>query len=447
MSQPESSATAATASGKSSQITQALLDYGTVLALLLLSVVIAFLSPVFLTVDNLLQVLLQAAINLLIALGMTFVILTGGIALAVGSTAALAGLTVAAGMKIGVAWPLAIVAALIVGLVVGLINGLLISKLGIIPFIVTLGMLSVVRGTALVTSDGRPVFGFPETFNQAIGGTLGSLPMPVLIATESGNYAIGEAGRLGFDLIEIPMIKPYEFDAASHQQALKQANIQPTCSLALPRHLHMPHNPTGAHEFLRKALEQVEAVGSHYLGGCIGYSLGVLTGAPPTAAERQTVIDVLKEVAAEAKARGITLALEPCNRYETYLYNTLGDVRDAIHAIGADNLKLHADTYQMNIEELGYRQPIIEAGDVLDYVHMSESHRGLVGSGTIHWPEIWAGLAAIRFQGFLVLESFAAINPDLAAATCLWRPPTQSSETIAREGLAFLRRGVQEYGL
>jgi len=265
--------------------------------------------------------------------------------------------------------------------------------------------------------------------------------------TESGNYAIEQAGRLGFDLIEIPMIKPDEFDAASHRHALKAVQIEATCSLALPRQFHLPHNPEGAHQFLRKALEQTEAVGSRYLGGCIGYSLGVLTGVPPTTAERQIVIDVLKEVAAEAKARGITLALEPCNRYETYLYNTLGDVREAILAIGADNVKLHADTYHMNIEELGYRQPIIDAGDVLDYVHVSESHRGLVGSGTINWPEIWAGLAAIHFKGYLVLESFAAINPDLAAATCLWRPPTQSAEVIAKEGLAFLQQGVAQYGL
>jgi len=181
--QEQAAPTARPAAGANrNRITQALLDYGTVLALVLLGLVLAFSSPVFLTVDNLLQVLLQASINLLIGLGMTFVILTAGIDLSVGSTAALAGLTAAALMKNGLAWPLAIVAALVVGLLVGLINGVLISKVRITPFIVTLGMLSVVRGTALVASDGRPIFGFPEAFNQAIGGTLGSVPMPVIIA-------------------------------------------------------------------------------------------------------------------------------------------------------------------------------------------------------------------------------------------------------------------------
>ena len=171
-----------TARSGRNRIVQVLLDYGIVLALVLLVVVISFASPVFLTVDNLLQVLLQASINLLIALGMTFVILTAGIDLSVGSVAALAGITAGMLMKGGVFWPLAVLAGLGAGLAVGLANGLLISKLRITPFIVTLGMLSVVRGVTLVVSDGRPVFGFPESFIQTFAGTLGPVPMPVVIA-------------------------------------------------------------------------------------------------------------------------------------------------------------------------------------------------------------------------------------------------------------------------
>jgi len=265
--------------------------------------------------------------------------------------------------------------------------------------------------------------------------------------TDAGNHAIREAGRIGFDVIEIPMLKPAEFDVASHRAALEAANVTPTCSLALPRALHMPAHPEAARAFLGLALEKTAAVGSTVLGGCIAYSLGELTGAPPTAEERQVVVEVLRDVAAEAKQRGITLALEPCNRYETYMYNRLADVREAIKAVGVDNLLLHADTYHMNIEEDSFRSAFVAAGDVLGYVHMSESHRGLVGSGTVKWDEVWQGLADIHFDGYLVLESFAAINPDLAAATCLWRPPQQSSETIACAGLEFLRTGAQAYGL
>ncbi len=265
--------------------------------------------------------------------------------------------------------------------------------------------------------------------------------------TEQGNYAIAQAAEAGFDFIEIPLLRPGEFDAKSHRQALDRAGIDATCSLVLPKDAHMPHHPERAQAFLTQALDAMEALECRYLGGCIAYALGVLTGAPPTAEERQTVVEVLTEVAADARRRGITLALEACNRYETYLYNTLADTRETILAVGADNLKLHADTYHMNIEEEGFYTPLVEAGDVLDYIHMSESHRGLVGTGTVIWEQVWRGLVDAGFQGHLVLESFAAINPDLAAATCLWRPPNQPPQVLAQEGLAFLKRGAAQYGL
>ncbi|MEO0562040.1 MAG: sugar phosphate isomerase/epimerase family protein [Chloroflexota bacterium] len=265
--------------------------------------------------------------------------------------------------------------------------------------------------------------------------------------TESGNAAIKGAATAGADFIEIPLLRPDEFDAASHRDALNDAGIYATASLVLPAGLHMPENPTGAKEFLFAAMEGLEAVGGNYLCGCIAYELGKLTGEPPTEAERQTVIDTLTEVAAEAERRGITLALEACNRYETYLYNSLEDARETVLAVGAPNLKLHADTYHMNIEENGFHDAIVNTADVLDYIHMSESHRGLVGSGTVNWDQVWAALGEINFDGHLVLESFAAINPDLAAATCLWRPPNEGSERIANEGIAFLRENAAKHGL
>ncbi len=265
--------------------------------------------------------------------------------------------------------------------------------------------------------------------------------------TDSGNHAIAEAGETGFDFLEIPLLRPDLFDADSHRAALAHAGIEATASLVLPRDAHLPAAPERARAFLREALEQVERLGARYLGGCIGYSLGTLTGSPPTPDERQAVVEVLGELAEDAAGRGITLALEACNRYETYLYNTLEDVRETILAIGADNLKLHADTYHMNIEEEGFYRPLVATADVLDYIHMSESHRGLVGTGTVNWEQVWRGLVDANFSGKLVLESFAAINPDLAAATCLWRPPNQGPEVLAREGLAFLKKGATEYGL
>jgi D-psicose/D-tagatose/L-ribulose 3-epimerase len=268
--------------------------------------------------------------------------------------------------------------------------------------------------------------------------------------TETGNQVIAWAAQTGFDFIEIPLLRPDEFDAASHKKALRDSGIYAVASLVLPRDSHMPAEPEKAKRFLFTALDKLEAIGGTYLCGCIGYAHGLLTGQPPTADERQVVAETLAEVAADAKKRGITLGLEVCNRYETYMYNTLEDGQDtvkAVHALGADNLQLHADTYHMNIEEEGFYKPIVNTAETLGYIHMSESHRGLVGTGTVNWDQVFQGLADARYQGPLVLESFAAINQDLIAATCLWRPPKNPPAILAAGGLKFLREGAERVGL
>jgi D-psicose/D-tagatose/L-ribulose 3-epimerase len=259
--------------------------------------------------------------------------------------------------------------------------------------------------------------------------------------TEKGNQAIAATGEIGFDLIEISLLKPEEFDAAAHKRALADAGIEATGSLVLPEWAHMPEEPEKAKQFLISALDKLEVVGGTYLCGCIAFALGKFTGG------RQVVIDTLGEVAEEAKKRGITLGIEVVNRYESHLYNTLADTRETILAAGADNIVIHADTYHMNIEEEGLYKPLVDCADVLGYMHMSENHRGLLGSGTVNWDEVFRGLVDANYKGPLVVKSFPAINPDLATAIKLWRPPTESSEFLAREGLKFLREHAEKYGL
>lgn len=263
----------------------------------------------------------------------------------------------------------------------------------------------------------------------------------------SGNRAIRAAAAQGFDFIEIPLLRPERFASKAHRKELAESGLGVTASTVLPEDAHMAHRPEEARQFLLSALERLEQIGGNILCGCIGYALGVFTGQPPTSEERETVAQVLADVATDAEARGISLGFEVCNRYETYMYNTLASGIEAIRAAGKDNIFLHGDTYHMNIEEEGFFEPIVESGDLLRYMHMSESHRGLVGSGTIDWDEVFGGLASVGYRGPLVLESFAAINPDLQAATKLWRPPRQSSETLAREGLNFLREQAERAGL
>ena len=155
--------------------------FGTVIGLLVLCAVLWALTPHFLTVSNLLNIAQQTSINAIVAAGMTFVILSGGIDLSVGSIVALAGVALGAMLQSGQSPLIAIPGAIAVGTSCGLLNGLLVSVGGLPPFIATLGMMSVARGTALVFTEGRPVSGFDEGFRWLATGTAGFVPAPVIV--------------------------------------------------------------------------------------------------------------------------------------------------------------------------------------------------------------------------------------------------------------------------
>ncbi|MEY4872328.1 MAG: hypothetical protein RLZZ563_1658, partial [Pseudomonadota bacterium] len=156
-------------------------DAGTLLGLVLIAVVFSLLTPVFLTGPNIMNILQQSAINACIALGMTLVIISGGIDLSVGPVAALSAVLGAAMMVAGVPVPLAVLAALAVGMACGVVNGVLIAWGGLQPFIVTLGGLSLFRAFALIYTGGTPIFGIPDGFRAFTNGTVLGVPNPVLI--------------------------------------------------------------------------------------------------------------------------------------------------------------------------------------------------------------------------------------------------------------------------
>jgi len=156
-------------------------DAGTLIGLLIIVVTFSFLSPVFFTLPNLLNILQQSSINALIALGMTLVIISGGIDLSVGPTAALSAVLGATLMTLGVPVPLAILATLGVGAMCGLFSGSLIAYAGLQPFIVTLGGLSLFRAIALIYTGGNAVFGIPLAFRSLINSTVLGIPTPIVI--------------------------------------------------------------------------------------------------------------------------------------------------------------------------------------------------------------------------------------------------------------------------
>src|SRR4051795_12764211 len=182
MSSTDSTAATAAPSRRRFGLNVGLRDAGTLFGLVAIVVVFAVLSPNFLTKPNLLNILQQSSINACVALGMTLVIITGGIDLSVGPTAAIAAVAAAVLMAAGAPVAGAIPAALLFGLAAGVFNGVLVAYGGLQPFIVTLGTLSLYRATALIYTGGNPIFGIPPEFRALFNTSFFfGIPNPIVI--------------------------------------------------------------------------------------------------------------------------------------------------------------------------------------------------------------------------------------------------------------------------
>lgn len=264
---------------------------------------------------------------------------------------------------------------------------------------------------------------------------------------ESAKRIIEGAAKAGLDFIEIPLLRPSEFDGAQTKRLLDDHGLGASFSLGLPAEATLPDNPEGAERFLKSVLEKIQATGSDVLTGVIYGTLGELPGRRPIEEDYVTIAKTLKRVAKEAQSRGMRLGIEPVNRYETFLINTSEQAVSLIERIGEDNVFVHLDTYHLNIEEESFGGAIRTAGKNMQYVHLSESHRGTPGTGTVDWDDVFQGLKDIAFPGALVMESFVKLNPDIARATCMWRDIVTDPEKLVRDGVAFLKSKAELYGL
>jgi ribose/xylose/arabinose/galactoside ABC-type transport system permease subunit len=160
-------------------------EYGIAVVLFIEILLFALLSPYFFTADNILNISLQTSIIAIIAVGMTFVILTAGIDLSVGALVAFTGVIVSSILLMNVSFPLALLLATSAGLLIGAISGAIagafITKLKITPFIVTLALMTIWRGAAFMYTDGRPVWGLPDQFSFLGSGRVAGIPIPTII--------------------------------------------------------------------------------------------------------------------------------------------------------------------------------------------------------------------------------------------------------------------------
>jgi D-psicose/D-tagatose/L-ribulose 3-epimerase len=160
----------------------------------------------------------------------------------------------------------------------------------------------------------------------------------------------------------------------------------------------------------------------------------------PTARGRRNSVDVIRRLAERAAASDITLGLEFVNRYETNLLNTAAQTVAYIGEVGAPNVVVHLDSYHMNIEEANFRDPVFDCGDRLGYVHIGENHRGYLGQGHVNFPELFAALGEVGYDGVITFESFssAVVDEDLSKILRIWRNMWTDGMDLAKQARTYI---------
>ena len=183
------------------------------------------------------------------------------------------------------------------------------------------------------------------------------------------------------------------------------------------------------------------ACGSTLLCGPLYAPVGVLPGRPRSAAEWETCVAGLRAAGERAAGHGVTLAVEVLNRFETHFLNTAGDAVALLDEVAHPAVRLHLDTFHMNVEEKRLREALAVGMPHLAHVHAAENDRGSPGSGHVDWDGAAGGPAGTAgTRGWVVAETFTGTIPEIAAATAIWRPVVADGWTYAREAVAFLRR-------
>jgi D-psicose/D-tagatose/L-ribulose 3-epimerase len=252
--------------------------------------------------------------------------------------------------------------------------------------------------------------------------------------------------KWGFDTVEIPVEAPEHIDPAKVKAAADKAGIAigSICACMGPGRDFRgtaEEQATGM-AYCKALVDQAAIMGCPRLIGPIYSVVGKADAVEPEQQKKEfaLVVKNLKLLAAYAAAKGITLCIEPLNRFETDFLNTTDKGLALIKAVGAKNVVLHLDTFHMNIEEKNQAEAILKAGKHLGHFHACGSDRGTPGGDHIDWKPIVAALKKINYQGDVVIESFTTDVKVIARAAAIWRKIEPKRDDIAVKGLANLKR-------
>jgi D-psicose/D-tagatose/L-ribulose 3-epimerase len=250
--------------------------------------------------------------------------------------------------------------------------------------------------------------------------------------------------RNGADGIEVPIFNPEDFDVDAVKRAQRDFDLACTVATVNPPGVNPISDDFAARrraiEHWKRVIDAVARAGATLLAGPIYAPVGYLPGRRRTSQEWQWATEFFSELAPALRDSGVTLAIEPLNRFETYFLNTISDAVALAAQVGSLNVGILFDTFHANIEEKDVAAACRLCGKHLTHVHANENDRGVPGSGHVDWTGVFAALHSIGYDGWLTIESFNSTVRELAAATAIWRDLAPSQDDIAFQGLAFLKK-------
>lgn len=250
----------------------------------------------------------------------------------------------------------------------------------------------------------------------------------------------------GADFIEFAIHEPEKIDTAALRRAIESAGMEncPVCGMFPPdRDLRgSQEEQQNTLDYVRRLIDLAAELGSNVVAGPFYSSVGRCNLHTESEKEQQQelVAGNLLKLCDHAEKAGITLALEPLNRFETDFINTLGQAQAIIKKVGSPVLKILADTFHMNIEEASSSKALKEAGSLVGHVHASASHRGIPGPDQVDWRGVFTTLQDLNYSGDIAIETFSTDNVTIARAASIWVQRYDSAEQLALEGLKFLRK-------
>lgn len=252
------------------------------------------------------------------------------------------------------------------------------------------------------------------------------------------------AAGIGYDLIEVLIFDPAALDIAMTGRAVRDAGLDLRLGMALGADTDIasddPDIARRGEAMVARCVEIASELGVPSISGIV-YAAFNSYGAPQTARQWARVAESLGRLARRAGELGVRLGLEPVNRYESYMVNTLDQAARMIGDAGGSNLFIHMDTFHMNIEEADVAAAIQRNAGLLGYAHVADSNRGLLGGGHFDLVGYFRALETAGYKGDFTVEGFSSkvLGPGLVGGVRLWRQAWPDSVEAARTALEVMR--------